>query len=197
MENKLVVAAGLFAALPGVILLLFATDSLLQVIGLVIIALGALLGVSAFFTKRVSTFAWLALILSLFTLMFGNGYLATVFGFGLGFNAPLLELFSISVVFIELSIVTASIYGAYKKYYRELEKAGYDKEESDRELGSFSNFMFIAALGVVVLSGGIFLIFEFVPQIPIDSISGLIIAMIVYFAIATYILRRPSTPKIA
>jgi hypothetical protein len=130
--------------------------------------------------------------LSLITLMLGNGYLPAALGIGLGFTPALVEDFALSIVLIELSIVASSIYGAFKKYSKELAQSGYDSEESNNELSDFSRFMFLAVLGVTVVAGGLFLFFEFVPQIPIDAISGLIIAMIIYFVLATYILRRPS-----
>ncbi len=191
MQNKLAAAAGLFAALPGVVLL-FLSTSVLQLIGLCIITLGALLGLVSLFSTKASAFGWLALVLSLFTLMLGNGYLPAALGIGLGFTPAVVVDFALSIVLIELSIVSASIQGAYKKYSKELANAGYDSEESNNELGAFSRFMFLAVLGVTVVAGAVFLLFEFVPQIPIDAISGLIIAMIIYFVLATYILRRPS-----
>ncbi len=191
MQNKLAAAAGLFAALPGVVLL-FLSTSVLQLIGLCIITLGALLGLVSLFSTKASAFGWLALVLSLFTLMLGNGYLPAALGIGLGFTPAVVVDFALSIVLIELSIVSASIQGAYKEYSKELANAGYDSEESNNELGAFSRFMFLAVLGVTVVAGAVFLLFEFVPQIPIDAISGLIIAMIIYFVLATYILRRPS-----
>jgi hypothetical protein len=191
LRNQLIVASGVFAALPGLYLILGAGSSILQLIGLAIVSLGGLLGLFSFFTSRASVFAWFALILSLFTLIVGNGYLSTVINVGLGFNEAVAEDFALSVVLIELAIVASSIFGTYHKYSKELEKAGYNSEEYKSELGSFGKFMIFGAFAVALVSCGLFFLLEFVPQIQIDTISGLIIAMIVYFVVASYVLKRP------
>jgi hypothetical protein len=193
LQNELIFTSAALIALPGVILFVFATTSVLIVIGATIMALGAILGLVSYFTSRANIFGWIALILCLLTLTLGSGFIPVSLSFGLGLYTALGRLFAMSIVFLELGIATSSISGAYRKYSKDLDKAGYDAAESKQELGKFSKHMVLAASSVALLSFVIFFALEIMPQVQIDTISGLIIAIVIYFVIATYILRKPKT----
>jgi hypothetical protein len=195
MNNSLLIFSSLFTAAPGIILFLFGQSGFLQAVGVAIIILGALAGLVSLGSSRTSIFSWIALIFSLSILVLGNGYSPSLTGISFGFTLPLAELFALSIMLIEASIAISAVFGTYRKYSIELKKTGYEKAEFENELGAFGRFIFLVVLGTAALSIFIFFGLSIIPQIPIDSLSGLVIAIIIYFVVARYILRRPPSKR--
>ncbi len=191
MQNRLLFGSAILCASPGLALLLLGQSSLAQVLGVIIILFAALMIPYGFFTKGgVAKFAWLNLSLTLFVLIFARGYIPLAGGFSLGFSGDLVTLTGFCVLLVEMGIVLSMLYGNYKGYVTELKKAGYDEEEFRAELRSFDKFLMVLVLASTGISVAIYFLFSIFPSVGIDALTGLVIAGVIYFIIARYILAQ-------
>ena|SRR5487761_959273 len=200
MKNELLVVSFLLCASPGLAMFLFGPSSLVQALGIVIIVLAALMMPFGLLARGgIAKFAWAILGLVLFVLILASGYIPLAAGFSLEINLSLVQIVSLSVVLVEIGIVFSMMFGNYKVYSTELKKAGYDEAEFHSELRSFDRFLILLGIAAAGISFGIYFLFSILPAIGIDALTGLVIAAVIYFVIARYVLsqRRASTKILA
>jgi hypothetical protein len=191
MKNELLIGSFLLCASPGLAMFLLGTTSFIQFLGIVIILLAALMMPFGLFVRGgISKLAWAIFGLVLFVLILASGYIPVAGGFSIGFNLGLDEIVSLTVLLVETGIVFSMMFGNYKVYSTDLKKAGYDEEEFHSELRSFDRFLILLVLAALGISFGIYFLFSILPTVGIDTLTGLVMAAVIYFVIARYILSQ-------
>lgn len=191
MRNQLLIAAVLLCASPGIAMYLAGQTSLIQAFGLVTMIIPVLMIPFGILTKGgISKLAWLNLCIVLLVLTLASGYIPLASGFSLGLSQDLVIIVSLCVVLVEIGIVVSMMFGNYKVYSLDLRKAGYDEKEFEFELRSFNKFIVLLILASIGASIGVYFFLVALPSVGIDTLSALVIAGIIYFVIARYILSQ-------
>jgi hypothetical protein len=188
MKNEILLLTILFTEGAGLVTLLTTASVLGESIGVFIVILATLIGLFSLTSANVSYVAWFIFAIFLFVACFAFGYLAYALRFPFG-NALNPDALGISVLLTELAIVSSTLYFTHKKFEADFKKAGYLKEEYERELDGFTRIALYLSLGAGALALGAYYFLQLLPELQIDSISVLVIATVVYFAIARYVLR--------
>jgi hypothetical protein len=191
MKEQLLVVSFLLCASPGIAMFLFGSSNTIQILGIMVVVLAALMVPHGLFTRKgVTTFVLIIMGVVLFLLVLASGYVPIASGLSIGFSSSLIEIVSFSVLLSEIGIVFSALFGNYKAYTNELKKAGYDEEEFRSEFRSFDRLLVLFTLGSAAISIVIYFIFSLVPAGGLDTLTGLVIVAIIYFVIARYILSQ-------
>jgi hypothetical protein len=190
-KTQIILLSVLISLASGIVIYASGPTLVSETVGIVIVFFSCLMGIlsSTPTASGVSKIAWLIFSFLLLVACLAFGYVALVLKFPLGSYPLNSDALGLSVLLVELSIITSTLFVTYRKFEFDFKKAGYEVDEIQSELSSFSRMFVFVALGSVTLSLLIYLFLQIVPQLQIDSLSVLIIATIVYFAIARYVLR--------
>lgn len=180
------VITAMLAASPGLVLFL-SGNGVAQGVAILIFFLDGVAIILGALGISVEKVVWMILGVTLFVFLFSSGYLSFLADFVPLTPVQLNEL-AVSVLLVEISLVSAMVSSVYGKYVKQWAKAGYDVEEMSSEWNKLGNFSILVVLAVAAFSGVAYFLLNGLPSISIDSITGLIIAVVVCFVIARFLL---------
>ncbi|MCL4519902.1 MAG: hypothetical protein M1587_11985 [Thaumarchaeota archaeon] len=189
MKNQFLAGSALLSASPGVALLVLGHGGLVELISIVMISIAAMMIPAGLLTSSgVTKLAWLEIALILSVLVMSTGYVSITFGYPLVLSSNLVMILALLCPLSEVGIVLSSMFGNYRNYSVELSNSGYEKREFDEELRSFDKFMLTLVLCSGAAAFGSYLVLAYAPRIAIDSLTALVIGVVVYLVIARFLI---------
>jgi hypothetical protein len=176
------------ASSPGVVLL-FADTGTSQILALLIfllIGIIVILGILGFSVQKI---VWFIIGIVLFVLLFSSGYIS-LFADLVPLTPTEVSELAISLLLVEVSLVSAMISSSFGKHVKEWSKSGFDLEEVNSEFSRLGNFSLILMVTIAAFSLVAYFFLDALPSISIDSITGLVVAVVVCFLVAVFLLNQ-------
>lgn len=191
MSRSLALLTAASAGAPGIVLYLWGETGLTQYIGLVILAFGLAAGAVSASARGARGMVWAPFVLGSAVLILSQGYVTYIVALPLAFALNHgVVVFVFALMLSELAIFWGKAQKTEIEISKRLEAAGYDSEELSLEVGRFissvSSYALVALLGTV----GLYLLLTILPAIPLDSITGLLLAAILYVIVVRYFVRH-------
>ena len=186
--SSLLLITALLASSPGVVLL-FAGTGTAQILALLIFFLDGVIVILGILGFPVQKIVWLILGIVLFTFLFSSGYISLFANLVPLTRTESTEL-AASVLLVEMSLVSAMVASTYRKYMKDWSKSGFDPEEMNSEWSRLGNFSVALMLVTAGFAAGAYLLLEALPSVSIDSITGLVIAVVICFLIGGFLINQ-------
>lgn len=185
----------LLLLIPGVAFLLFGGGAS-QAIALVLICLAGLAASLGFVGSGggVLKIVWLVLGVCLVGAVLSDGYLS-IFAQVMSLDRTQSTELAFSTLAVEVSSVVAMAFSGFRKYSRNWTKDGYEESEIDSEWNRLGGMILGLGAGAAVCAVGIYFLLDFLPSVPIDPITALVIATAVCFVVAQLVLQRRKDEK--
>lgn len=178
----------LLASSPGIVLL-FADTEASQILALLIFLLVGAIVTLGVLGKPSQKAVWMILGIALFVFVFSSGYVSLFVDLAPLNSIEITELAG-SILLVEVSLVSAMVSSSYGKYMKEWSKSGFDLDEMSSEFSRLGNFSIMLILAIAAFSGGAYILINTLPSVSIDPITGLVVAVVVCFLIAGFVLNQ-------